>query len=163
MDVVFENPDLYEQLCERGFTNQPEKNILKLYASDQISLDSLYRISEQIDDLKKRIVWLKSGGFLVIDKTEAMTVIDVNSGKNIKKKDDDFLALNMEAAVEALKQLRLRDISGIIIIDFINMRHEATVNALKAELKKLTKSDIVRTHFVDFTQLGLAELTREKH
>lgn len=163
VDIVCEDKEICELLTGALSESEIERTEVRLYTSGEPSLDALYRISEQLKELQKRIVWLRSGGFLVIDKTEAMTVIDVNSGKNIQKKKDDFLSLNKEAAEEAFRQLRLRDLTGIIIIDFINMRNESSEQELKKELKRLASLDYVKTRFIDFTLLGLAELTRDKH
>ena len=112
---------------------------------------------------RARVVWLKSGAFLVIEETEAMTVVDVNSGKYIAKIDDDFLKVNLEAADEVMRQIRLRDFSGIIIVDFINMREEVSRTKLKERLKTLAALDPVFTRFHVLTALGLAEITRTAH
>ena len=123
-----------------------------------------YGIDGQINALKDRRVNLKSGGYLIIDKTEALTVIDVNTGKFVGGKDleDTVFKTNLEATTEIARQLRLRNISGIVVIDFIDMAdstHEKqVVDALKEELKK----DRLRTSSVEMTSLGLVELTRKK-
>ena len=105
-----------------------------------------------------------SGGFLVIDKTEAMTVIDVNTGSfvgNISLGETAF-ALNKEAAVEIMHQLRLRDIGGIVLVDFIDMEKEEHNKALLQLLRQLAQQDRTKTHVVDITALGLVEITRKK-
>ena len=109
-------------------------------------------------------VWLKSGAYLVIQPTEALTVIDVNTGKNIAKKEmqENFLKVNIEAAEEIARQIRLRNISGIVIVDFINLESKKAemelLNAFGAALKK----DPVPTQIVEMTKLGLVEVTRKK-
>ncbi|MBR3833598.1 MAG: ribonuclease E/G, partial [Lachnospiraceae bacterium] len=108
--------------------------------------------------------YLKSGAYIVIDHTEAMTVIDVNSGKAIKgsSKEEKVYAINLEAAEEIIKQLILRDISGIVIIDFISMNKEISQNQLLKELKNLAEMDNNQTTVVDITRLGLVEITRKR-
>ena len=108
---------------------------------------------------------LPSGGYLVIDDTEAMTVIDVNSGRNVGKGgnrlEDTITKTNLEAAVEVVRQLRLRDIGGIIIIDFIDMDDERNRRAVKAALDEALAKDRTRTYVVDISPLGLVEMTRQ--
>jgi ribonuclease G len=127
----------------------------------------LYGIKSKLDAALEKRVWLKSGGYLVIEPTEALTVIDVNSGKTApsQKKTDAqelYLRTNKEAAVEIAHQLRLRNISGMVLIDFINMKSEEDNEALIALLQQEIKKDPVKTVYCDMTQLGLIELTRKK-
>lgn len=122
-----------------------------------------YGIDGQINALKDRKAPLKSGGYLIIERTEALTVIDVNTGKFVGSDlEDTVYKTNLEATVEIARQLRLRNISGIVVIDFIDMADSAhekqVVDALKEELKK----DRLRTSSVEMTSLGLVELTRKK-
>ncbi len=163
IEIVTDDAELYYFISELSQIKENKNTFVKLYDDERISLDALYSVSSQLDDLNKRVVWLKSGAFLVIDRTEAMTVIDVNTGKNITKKADDFLSVNLEAAKEVFRQIRLRNICGIIIVDFINMKHKASRDALIEKLKLLSGLDPVRTQFIDFTKLGLAEITRERN
>ena len=118
----------------------------------------------QADKALQRYVWLKSGGSLVIEETEALTVVDVNTGKNTGKRDADetILATNCEAARELMRQLRLRDIGGMIVVDFINMQRQADRDALMAVLRECAAGDRNRTRVVDITALGLVELTRKR-
>lgn len=123
-----------------------------------------YGIDEAAEKLESRYVELKSGGFLVIDKTEAMTVIDVNTGSfvgNFNLAETAF-ELNQEAAAEIMKQLRLRDIGGIILVDFIDMEKEDHNKALLHQMRQLAALDRVKTNVVDITALGLVEITRKK-
>lgn len=115
-----------------------------------------------LDKLLRRKVWLKSGGYLVIDPCEAMTVIDVNSGKNTGKKTlaETLLALNQEAAVEIARQLRLRDIGGIVIIDFVDMETEEDRDAVLKTFETALQEDRAKHHVHGFTGAGLLELTR---
>ena len=124
---------------------------------------SKYSIEKQLEKMKSNKVFLKSGGFITIDKTEALIAIDVNSGKFIGKKDveETVLAVNLEAAKEISKQIRLRDISGIIIIDFIDMKLESSKNAVQDEILKNSKKDRSKVQVEEFTKLNLMELTRK--
>lgn len=135
----------------------------KLY-DGKIPLFSEYGIESRIDKLLQRKVWLDCGGFLVIDHTEAMTVIDVNTGKftdgvNMRKA---ALKTNLQAAKETARQLRLRNISGIIIVDLVNMKHSEDIAAVEATFKEAVSHDRLKTVFVGITSLGLAQLTRQK-
>jgi ribonuclease G len=162
-EVITDSEKIYNLIAKE--TNI-DNNKLRLYKDDLLPLYSLYSIKSNITNALKKNVWLKSGAYLVIEETEALTVIDVNSGKFISKKGKDKdlsnYRVNIEAAKEALLQLRLRNISGIIIIDFINMKsEELNLNLLK-ELRGLAKCDELPTKIVDMTKLGLVEITRTK-
>lgn len=135
---------------------------LELYEDKNIPLHVLYHISGNIDKLLAKRVWLSSGANIIIEHTEALTVIDVNSAKNQQKSEEMYLKVNQEAAIEIARQLRLRNISGMIIIDFINMRSEEQTQQLISCLKQELKKDSVPCQFIDMTALGLAEVTRKK-
>ena len=122
-----------------------------------------YKIIKQIEDSKNVKVWLKSGAFITIEKTEALVAIDVNSGKFIGKKDveETITAVNIEAAKEISKQIRLRDISGIIIIDFIDMKQEKSKQAVINEIIRESKKDRSKIQVEEFTKLNLMEITRK--
>lgn len=134
------------------------------FYEDNYSLQKLYSIESQISDVLSKKIWLKSGGNIVIEYTEALTVIDVNTGKCNLKKDKAYtiLQINMEAATEITRQLILRNISGIIVIDFINMELDEYKNQLITCLRSSIKTDKIQTDFVDITKLGLVEITRKK-
>jgi len=136
---------------------------IRLY-EDDYSLMKLYRLESALEEALSERVWLKSGGFLVIQPTEALTVIDVNSGKSVGKKtsEETFFHLNLEAAKEIAHQIRLRNLSGIIIVDFIDMDEEEHKLSLMAELKRLLETDPVKTNVIDMTPLGLVEITRKR-
>ena len=121
-------------------------------------------MQSQLEKALERRVWLKSGGYLVIDRTEALTVIDVNTGKFVGKADFEETAfrLNVEAAAEIAHQLRLRDIGGIIIIDFIDMKDAKAGEALLQILRDALKADRAHTNVVGMTGLGLVEMTRKR-
>ena len=133
------------------------------YQDDQPLFDK-YRVDSHLSKAFSRRVWLKSGGYLVIDHTEALTVIDVNTGKFVGSTSlsETIVKLNCEAAHEIVRQLRLRDVGGIIIIDFIDMDSEEDQAKLLALLRQLLKKDRTKTNLVGLTGLGLVELTRKK-
>ena len=137
---------------------------ISYYNDETISLEAIYGLKNIINKTLNKRVYLKSGAYLVIDHTEAMTVIDVNSGKAIKgsSKEEKVLAINLEAAKEIINQLILRDISGIIIIDFISMEKELNQNKLLKELRLMAEVDKTKTTVVDITRLGLIEVTRKR-
>lgn len=144
------------------------KNILEEIDSNaKVELDeeilSKYSLEKQLTALKTNKVFLKSGGFITIDKTEALVAIDVNSGRFIGKKDveETVLAVNLEAAKEISKQIRLRDISGIIIIDFIDMKNDEDKKLVINEIIKNSKKDRSKVQIEEFTKLNLMELTRK--
>ena len=122
-EIVTDQRDIYDVVLAYLKDNQDEEKILQLFERDGIRLDQIYRISHELEQALSEKVWLKSGGYLVIQPTEAMTVIDVNTGKAIKGKrvEEHFLKINLEAAREIGRQLRLRNLSGIIVVDFIDI------------------------------------------
>lgn len=136
---------------------------LELY-SGAVPLFEVRGVEAELDRALKRRVWLKCGGYLVVDETEALTVIDVNTGKNVGTTDlsDTVLSTNKEAAVEIARQMRLRDLSGIIIVDFIDMEQEADETELIKTLQGALKSDRTRVTVLGMTRLGLLEMTRKK-
>lgn len=162
-EIVTDRENLYWELseycCNRGNTKS-----LRFYQDEMLSLSKLYSIESKMEMALGSRVWLKSGGYLVIEPTEALTVIDVNSGKYETKKGSDEAALriNLEAAEEIALQLRLRNLSGIIIIDFINMAQKSSQEQVLSLLKRLTAEDMIKTTVVDMTSLGLVEITRKK-
>ena len=120
-------------------------------------------IKDQIEKAEKRKVWLKCGGFITIDKTEALTAIDVNSGKYIGKDnvESTIYKVNKEASIEIARQLKLRDIGGIIIIDYIDMQTEENKDKIIETLREELKKDRTKTQIVGFSKLNLLELTRK--
>ena len=146
----------------RAHTDVSEDNIV-LY-TDTYPLGHLLKLPTVIENALRKKVFLKHGGFLVIEQTEALNVIDVNSGRTRvgKKSLDGNLKINLEAAVMAAEEIRRRNLSGIVLIDFINMASEEEWTLLEQNLKMELCKDPVPTYFVDFTKLGLAEITRKK-
>lgn len=144
------------------------KNILEeINSNAKVEIDSeilsKYSLEKQLNALKTNKIFLKNGGFITIDKTEALVAIDVNSGRFIGKKnvEETVLAVNLEAAKEISKQIRLRDISGIIIIDFIDMKLDENKKAVINEIIKNSKKDRSKVQVEEFTKLNLMELTRK--
>ena len=162
--IVTDESSVYEALRQTFLKEDiVQKDRLELYQDPALSLSALYGLRSKLEEALRERVWLRSGAYLVISPTEALTVIDVNSGKCIKGKDTDFyLKVNEEAAAEIARQLRLRNISGICIVDFINMDTEDARTRLIHTLKHHLAKDMVPSVFIDFTKLGLAEITRKK-
>jgi ribonuclease G len=127
-------------------------------------LFALYGVQNQIEQALKRKVWLKCGGYLVIDQMEALTAIDVNTGKFVGRHNlaDTILTTNLEAAVEVARQLRLRNIGGIIVVDFIDMENPAHQEQVIKVLQRELARDKTKTQILGFTRLGLLEMTRKK-
>ena len=136
---------------------------IRLHTGDTPLFD-LYRVDAQADKGLQKYVWLKSGGSIVIEETEALTVVDVNTGKFSGGRDaeETRFATNLEAAREMMRQLRLRDIGGIVVADFIDMGSEDQRQALLDALREHAKHDDTRVNVVGITPLGLVELTRKK-
>ncbi|UOF90150.1 Rne/Rng family ribonuclease [Fodinisporobacter ferrooxydans] len=127
------------------------------------SLFGKYRIDQDLDKALRRRVWLRNGGYLVIDQTEALTVIDVNTGKYTGTDVlETTVRTNLEAAREIARQIRLRDIGGMIVVDFIDMSRERHRQEVLAELEHLIKRDRTKTQIFGTTSLGLVEMTRKK-
>ena len=162
-EVAFSDEKLYNNFldCVRELCPRLAPRVRLMPGSDLITL---YRIGAQLEKATERRVKLKSGAFLVIDRTEAMWVIDVNSGKftGKGKADGMILAVNLEAAREIARQMRLRDMGGIIVVDFIDMDIKSERETLIAEMKKALKDDKNRSRVIDLTPLGLMEMTRKK-
>ncbi len=159
--ILTDEEDIFAEI-EQKLPYLKEKELLKFYNDKQVSLGTLYNFRGSVGKLIEKRVWLKSGANIIIEQLETMTVIDINSGKNISKNETAILEINKEAAVEIARQLRLRNISGMIIIDFINMKSKEHMDELIAVLKEQIKKDSVTCSFMDVTKLGLVELTRKK-
>lgn len=129
----------------------------------QANILDMYNIKNQLEELENRKIWLKCGGFITIDKTEALTAIDVNSGKYTGKKDleQTIFTVNKEATIEIARQLRLRDIGGIIIIDYIDMQNKENEEKILELLRENLKKDRSKTQIVGFSKLNLLEMTRK--
>ncbi len=162
-EIVTDDGELYPLLREYCARKLPSKGV-RLYEDAAFPLSKLYSLDARCGDAFRRVVWLKSGAYLVIEPTEALTVIDVNSGKCEAGKgmSDSFYAINCEAAREVARQLRLRNLSGMILVDFINMPRKEDPERLLTLLRGLAKQDRQKVTVVDMTPLGLVEITRKK-
>ncbi len=163
--LVVDNKAEYDRALELlEFTSPRLKEQVRLYNRPGETLFDHYGLEADIDRALKRRVWLKSGGYLVIDHTEALTAIDINTGKFVGTTDlaDTVFKTNLEAAREIARQLRLRDIGGIIIIDFIDMEVQEHRQQVLKTLEESLRRDRTRAHVLGLTQLGLVEVTRKK-
>lgn len=163
--IITDNDDVFSEIHDYLEVYQPDDlNRLRLHDNSVTPLQMLYNVRKEVEDALAEKVWLKSGGYLIIQPTEAFVSIDVNSGKYVSKKDaqKEFLKVNIEAAEEIAHQIRLRNLSGIIIVDFINMMSKESQNALLKAFDQFISEDPVKTTIVDMTKLNLVELTRKK-
>ena len=160
--IIVNDKEEYNKLKNTQEINKEYKNIKIELQEKEIILD-VYDLNKQIEKIKNRKIWLKCGGFITIDKTEALTAIDVNTGKypGNQSLEQTVFKVNHEATIEIAKQLRLRDIGGIIIIDYIDMKSEENKEKIEAVLKEELKKDRSKTQVEGFTKLDLMELTRK--
>lgn len=164
-EIVTDVPEIREMILGYLEEISPElKEKLRFYQDKLLPLYKLYRMETALDAIQKEKVWLNSGGFLVIQQTEAFVSIDVNSGKYTgkKKMEETFRKINLEAAAEIGRQLRLRNLSGIILIDFINMENPDHRDELFHVLQKLLRKDPIKSRAIDITPLHILEMTRKK-
>lgn len=187
---VFQEPDLIERTvrdfltedvmrivvdnspaCERmktmvGKISPRSAGKVKLYTEPQPIFDR-FNITRQLETTFSRQVFLKSGGYIVIDETEALVAIDVNTGRHKgggnKDQDSTILKVNLEAADEICRQLRLRNMGGLLVLDFIDMKSRRDQQAVYQKMKELLRRDRSKTHVLPITQLGLMEMTRQRH
>lgn len=150
----------------KRYLEQINKNDIELVLDTKREYMQIFGLEQQIEGIEKRKIWLKCGGFITIDKTEALTAIDVNSGKYIgnksSNKENVVQKVNMEATIEIAKQLRLKNISGIIVIDYIDMEKDEEREEIINLLEKELKNDRSKTQIIGFTKLDLLEMTRKK-
>lgn len=164
-DIVTDIKEVYEKILSFLKENHSElADRVRLYEDPMISINKLYSIDTLFESALDKRVWLKDGGYLFIEPTEALTVIDVNTGKNVQKKDASAVKLktNLEAIKESARQMRLRNISGIIVIDLINTADKSEVDLLYHTMKDYLKEDRLNTVAIDITKLCLFEITRRK-
>ena len=165
--VIIDDHTLYEQVRSYVATVSPElAERVEYYDPDAEAqpLFERYHVHEQLHKALDRKVWLPSGGSLIIERTEALTVIDVNTGKNVGKTnlEETVYRNNLEAAEEVARQLRLRDIGGIIVIDFIDMEIRENRDKVATALRTALARDKTRTQVFDISELGLVEMTRKR-
>lgn len=163
LKIIVNNNDKYEEL--KNILGHIDKNYKdKLLLENNKDVFDLYSVQSQIDKCLNRKIWLKSGGYLIIDKTEALTVIDVNTGKftGNSNLEETIYQTNLEAAIEISKLLRIRDIAGIIIVDFIDMQKNEYKKNLLEVLSKETDKDRRKTNVMGMTKLGLVEIARRR-
>jgi ribonuclease E len=165
--VVIDDLALFEQVRDYVRAVSPELSDRVEYydaAVEGLPIFERYHVHEQLHKALDRKVWLPSGGSLIIERTEALTVIDVNTGKNVGKTnlEETVYRNNLEAAEEVARQLRLRDIGGIIVIDFIDMEIRENRDKVAASLRNALARDKTRTQVFDISELGLVEMTRKR-
>lgn len=166
-ELIVDNEDVYWEVIDyiNAFSEKTLKTKIKLYKDGkEKDIFDLYGINEEIDKALNEVVWLECGGYLVIQKTEALISIDVNTGKNTGSLnlEETVVNTNIEAAKEIPRQLRLRNFGGIIIIDFIDMRVEEDKIKVLEALEKHLQKDRIKNNIVHFTDLGLVEMTRKR-
>jgi ribonuclease G len=185
---VFQEPDLIERTVRDFLTEDVERIVIdnhrdyervrnmigriskrsimkvKLYSESQPIFDR-FNITRQLENAFTRQVHLKSGGYIVIDETEALVAIDVNTGRHKGGKDQDstITKVNLEAAEEIARQLRLRNMGGLIVLDFIDMRSRRDQQSVYNKLRDGLRRDKAKTHVLPISQLGLMEMTRQRH
>ncbi len=161
--VIVNDADLYELI--KNYINSINKQNIELVLREE-DLTNIHELNKQIEEMAQRKIWLRCGGFITIDKTEALTAIDINSGKFTGKKnsskENTICKVNQEATIEIAKQLRLRNISGIIVIDYIDMEDDADRKNIIKLLNDELKKDRSKTQVMGFTKLDLLEMTRKK-
>jgi len=156
------------QECRKLYQQFKSEHVLKLeYYRDQTPIFERFGVEGEIDKALKRKVWLPNGGYLIIDKTEAMTTIDVNSGRSLSTKrsvsvEEALVHINMEAAEEIARQLRIRNIGGLIICDFIDMRSRKNQRRVLDHLKEAMKEDNAKCTVLGMSEFGLVEMTRQR-
>lgn len=163
IERIISNNDKEIEKIRKYISTSKEFEKIKLELKPLKDIEDIYDLNTQIEKIEKRKVWLKCGGFITIDKTEALTAIDVNTGKCTEGKclEDVIFKVNEQATIEIAKQLRLRDIGGIIIVDYIDMLRDGDKEKIEAILKECLKEDRTKTQVEGFTKLDLMELTRK--
>ncbi len=163
--IVTDDAQAYETIRSYLQREQPQNlEILRFYQDPMVGMAQLYSLEHAMEQACQKRVWLKSGGYLIIEPTEAMVVIDVNSGKYSGKKKlaETIRLINLEAAEEICHQLRLRNLSGIIVVDFIDMDGQEDKDLVMNRLRTCSASDPMKVDVIDMTPLNLVEMTRKK-
>jgi ribonuclease G len=161
-EVIVDDFSFKEKL--EGIEQIKNSTVLLRYYQEKENIFSAYRTEHEIEKALKRIVWLDNGAYLIFDETEALTIIDVNTGKFSGKSEleDTVVKTNMLAAMEIARQLRLRDVGGMVLIDFIDMKKEEHRQSIANLMEQECKKDERRTNVIGFTPLGILQLTRKK-
>ncbi len=162
--IYIDNREMYEMtrtLVQKY--SRRSRNWTQLYGGEAPIFD-YFEVEKQIESAYRRKVWMKSGAYLVFDETEALVAIDVNTGrhKSSKTQEESFLQVNLEAAEEVARQLRLRNIGGLVIVDFIDMRSKRDQQAVYRALKDALRKDGARTNVLQISRLGMLEMTRQR-
>jgi len=163
--VVVDNPQAYERMrATIGKISPRSLDKVKLYIEHQPIFDR-FNITRQLENAFSRHVHLKSGGYIVVDETEALVAVDVNTGRHKGGKDQEasILKVNVEAADEICRQLRLRNMGGLIVLDFIDMKGRRDQQQVYQRVKEGLRRDKAKTHVLPISQLGLMEMTRQRH
>ncbi len=161
-EVIIDNEEVAERMKDLvGAISRRSRNRINFHSSQEPIFEK-FGIQRQIDDAFYRQVWLPCGGYLVIDETEALIAIDVNTGRNKGAGDKMILETNLEAAAEVARQLRLRNIGGLIVVDFIDMRSRKDQQAVYKVVKDRMKRDKAKTQILPISSLGLMEMTRQR-
>lgn len=160
-EIVTDRKAIYETLLANEWAKSKR---IRLYEDAMLPLYKLYSVETRIQELLSPKVWLKSGAYLIIEQTEALIAIDVNTGKYEAGKDREatYLKINLEAAQAIAEALRARNLSGMILVDFINMKKKEHVKRLTESMKAFLAKDPVPAYVVDITGLGLMEITRKR-
>jgi len=162
--IVIDNREEFERI--KGITakiSRRARGKIKLYEGAAPVFEH-FEVERQLENAFRRKVWLKSGGYLIFDETEALVAIDVNTGrhKGGSSQEESIHQVNMEAAQEVARQLRLRNVGGLVVIDFIDMKQRKHQNAVYRALKDALRTDKARTNVLQISQLGLLEMTRQR-
>jgi len=163
-NVVVDSRKEYENILRYLRRNAPKlRSRVRLY-SENVPVFERFGIEDQLKSIFERKIWLKSGGYIAIDHTEAMVAIDVNTGRfsGEERPENLIFHTNMEAAREIAHQIRLRDLSGLLVIDFIDMHRREHMSMVLKELKKYLREDKANTDYTGFSRFGLIEITRER-
>ncbi|MDR7463119.1 MAG: Rne/Rng family ribonuclease, partial [Armatimonadota bacterium] len=161
---VVDSPEEYGRILDLLSSFAPAlKSRVVLYKGEEPIFEH-FGVEKELERALRRKVWLRSGGYIVIDRTEALTVIDVNTGKYVGKTDlaSTIFKTNLEAVEEIVRQIVLRDIGGIILVDFIDMENERHRKRVLQALEEAVRRDRAKIHIIDLTQLGLVEITRKR-
>ena len=163
--IVVDNQKAYDRMCEMiSKISKRSASKIKFYSEAQPVFDR-FNISKQLENTFSRQVHLKGGGYIVIDETEALVAVDVNTGRHKGGRDQEatILKVNLEAAEELCRQLRLRNMGGLIVLDFIDMKSRRDQQQVYARVKDGLRRDKAKTHILPISQLGLMEMTRQRH